>query len=96
MSLEKQLTELQSTVNTMTRLVTQLNNRQIKIENRVAAMQRSIGRTSEMRFSVETTRQQVATLSELTDNLTRQVHQAVMQLAPPEAKGNVTHLKRSL
>lgn len=96
MSIEQQLTELQSTANSLTRLMTQLSNRQIKLENRVSAMQRRITRTSEMRHDMNTTRLQVATLSELTDNLTRQVHQAVVQLAPTEARDNVTNIKRNV
>ncbi|MEX1669112.1 hypothetical protein AB4876_09325 [Zhongshania guokunii] len=96
MSLEQQIADLQSTANTLTRLMTQLNNRQIKTENRVSAMQRRITRTSEMRHDMNTTRQQVATLSELTENLNRQVHEAVERFAPKEAKDNVTHIKRNV
>jgi hypothetical protein len=83
MSIEKRLDDMQ-------------RDRQIKLENSLIALSRRIGRTSQIASEVAVIRQQVATLSELTDNVTRQVHQAVVQLAPAEATDNVTHTKRSM
>jgi len=94
--IEKRLDAIQRDMNSTTRLLSQISNRQIKLENKVSAQSRRIGRTGELRGELATIRQQVATLSELTDNVTRQVHQAVVQLAPPEARDNVTNIKRGM
>lgn len=61
--------------------------------NEKDALREQIAAVSE---KVEELSAQVMMLSELNHNLTRQLHQAITQLAPQEARDNVTHLKRSV
>jgi predicted RNase H-like nuclease (RuvC/YqgF family) len=104
------LAKQQETLSKLTHANTKLMSWHFKQEKAFANLRRRVSRTvarlnenTAMREQivalsekVEVLSEQVMTLSELNHNLTRQLHQAVTQLAPPEARDNVTHLKRSV
>lgn len=95
MSIEKRVDEIQRNISSLIRLVTDVSNRQIKIDNSMIALRRRINRTGEITGEVDVIRHQVASLSEITNTLTRQVHQAIVQ-QPAEEAENVTHIERSM